>query len=326
MQRYLDPKTDIVFKKIFGHQPHLLISFLNAVLPLPEDGLIEQVEYLSNEQVPRIPAFKYTVVDVRCTDHQGRVFVVEMQIQWTNSFRQRLLFNASQAYVTQLEKGEHYRLLKPVYGLGLINTIFDKGEEWYHHYKILNIKQPQTEIKDLQLVFIELPKFKAKNIQEKKLQMLWLSFLSELDEKVHQVPVAWLEVPEIKQALDLAEEAAYTRGELATYDQYWDAIRVEKTLLVDSYEEGMCIGLEKGEAIGMQKAKALYFQEGFEEGVEKGVAKGIETGIEKGEQNIKNALIHKLLNSGYTTEKIALLLEVPVGEISDFVDQLDSLP
>ena len=99
MPRYLDPKTDIVFKKIFGQHPHLLKSFLNAVLPLPEEGLIVDLEYLPSEQVPVIPTFKYTVVDVRCTDRQGRIFIVEMQIQWTTGFMQRMLFNASKAYV-----------------------------------------------------------------------------------------------------------------------------------------------------------------------------------------------------------------------------------
>ena len=64
MARYLDPKTDIVFKKIFGQHPQLLKSFLNAVLPLPENGLIDSLEYLSSEQVPAIPTFKYTVVDI----------------------------------------------------------------------------------------------------------------------------------------------------------------------------------------------------------------------------------------------------------------------
>ena len=239
MARYLDPKTDIVFKKIFGQHPQLLKSFLNAVLPLPENGLIDSLEYLSSEQVPPIPTFKYTVVDVRCTDQQGRVFIVEMQIQWTASFMQRMLFNASKAYVKQLEKGEHYHLLKPVYGLGLINTIFDTHDpEWYHHYKIVNVKKPQAEIKDLQLVFIELPKFKAKNFPEKKLQILWLRFMAELNEKSNQVPSEWLSVPEIKQALDLAEEAAYTPGELAAYDQYWDAISIEKSLVADARQEG----------------------------------------------------------------------------------------
>ncbi|MFT3742630.1 MAG: Rpn family recombination-promoting nuclease/putative transposase [Gammaproteobacteria bacterium] len=283
MSRYLDPKIDIVFKKIFGQHPHLLKSFLNAVLPLPEDGLIVSLEYLSNEQVPQIPSFKYTVVDVRCTDQQGRIFIVEMQIQWTTGFMQRMLFNA-RAYVNQLERGEQYHLLKPVYGLGLLNTTFDPDQEdWYHHYKIVNVEKPKAEIKDLQLVFIELPKFKAKNVKEKKLQVLWLRFIAELNEKANQAPPEWLEVPEIKQALDLAEEAAYTPGELASYNRYWDAISTEKTLQYGLREEGIAIGLEKGE--------------------------------QKGEQKAKHAIACNLLDKGFSLEEIAALTELPLAEV-----------
>ncbi len=296
MSRYLDPKTDVVFKKIFGEHPHLLKSFLNAVLPLPEDGLIDSLEYLSSDQIPLIPSFKYTVVDVRCTDQRGRVFIVEMQIQWTTSFKQRMLFNASKAYVTQLEKGEHYDLLKPVYGLGLINTIFDPDENhWYHHYKIVNVAKPQeAEIKDLQLVFIELPKFKAKNFPEKKLQVLWLRFMAELNEKANRVPTEWLEVAEIKQALDLAEEAAYTPRELAAYDQYWDAISIEKTLVGDSYRSGQ----ENGIAIGLQKGEAI------------------------GEQRAKQALARKLLVNGMSVEEIATLTELSMADIKTLAKDL----
>src|SRR3990167_328800 len=126
MARYLDPKSDIVFKKIFGQHPHLLKSFLNALLPLSPDELIESLEYLPAEQIPVIPTFKYTIVDVKCTDQKGRIFIVEMQIQWVTYFMQRMLFGTSQAYVKQLEKGEHYEHLHPVYGLGLLASTFDQ--------------------------------------------------------------------------------------------------------------------------------------------------------------------------------------------------------
>ena len=120
MSRYLDPKADIVFKKIFGEHPKLLISFLNAVLPLEANRLIVSLTYLPAEQIPDIPEFKRTIADVKCTDAQGRVFIVEMQMNWTDSFKQRLLFGASQALVKQVKKGKEYKLLQPVYGLGLV--------------------------------------------------------------------------------------------------------------------------------------------------------------------------------------------------------------
>jgi predicted transposase/invertase (TIGR01784 family) len=139
MSRYLDPRADVVFKRIFGEHPHLLISFLNAVLPLAEGRKIVTLTYLPSELVPKIPTLKRTITDVRCTDDQGRVFIVEMQINWTDSFKQRLLFETSQAYVKQLEKGEDYHLLEPVYGLGLISASFDKSEQWYYHYQWVNV-------------------------------------------------------------------------------------------------------------------------------------------------------------------------------------------
>ncbi|MDR3133763.1 MAG: Rpn family recombination-promoting nuclease/putative transposase, partial [Prevotellaceae bacterium] len=65
MARYLDPKNDLTFKRIFGEHPDLLISFLNALMPLAPGQLIESLAYLSPEQVPENPAKKNSIVDVR---------------------------------------------------------------------------------------------------------------------------------------------------------------------------------------------------------------------------------------------------------------------
>src|SRR3990167_11501288 len=246
MSRYLDPKADVVFKKIFSEHPHLLISFLNAVLPLTPAQHILTVEYLPSELVPRIPGFKSTIVDVRCTDKQGRLFIVEMQIQWTTGFMQRMLFNASKAYIKQLNAGEEYHLLKPVYGLALLASEFDPTpNDWYHHYKIVNVQKPASEIKDLQLIFVELPKFKTKNYNQKKLQILWLRFMSELDQTTTAVASELLAVPEIKEAVSITEQAAYSPAELDAYDRFWDAVSTEKTLKAGAYAEGEARGIEK---------------------------------------------------------------------------------
>jgi predicted transposase/invertase (TIGR01784 family) len=73
--RYLDPKNDFIFKKIFGENANILISFLNALLPLEEGRFIISLEYLPSELVPEIPEFKNSIVDVRCKDNFGRNFI-----------------------------------------------------------------------------------------------------------------------------------------------------------------------------------------------------------------------------------------------------------
>ena len=122
--KYLDPKADLTFKKIFGNHPKRLISLLNALLPLSEEEQIHEIEYLPTELVPELEGHKNTIVDVLCTDAIGRKFCVEMQMEWSNAFKQRVLFNASKLYVSQAMKREKYSDLQPVYSLNLVNDIF----------------------------------------------------------------------------------------------------------------------------------------------------------------------------------------------------------
>jgi predicted transposase/invertase (TIGR01784 family) len=265
MSKYLDPKADVVFKKIFGEHPKLLISFLNAILPLPSETPIVTLKYLQSEQVPVIPEFKRTIADVKCTDAGGRVFIVEMQMNWTDHFKQRLLFGTSQAFVKQLEKGKDYHFLQPVYGLGLVAEIYEKSTpEWYHHYRLVkkgDINHGDV-IDHLQLIFIELPKFPIQSPEEKKLRLLWLRFMREINEKTTAVSQELLEVPEIAEAVALAEEAAYTPGELSLYESYWDQVSREKTLILDKYKEGKAegelIGEARGEARGQDKERLNF--------------------------------------------------------------------
>ena len=89
--KYLDPKADLTFKKVFGEHPELVKSLLNALLPLDKGKQIEHVEYMTPEMVPENPGKKNSVVDVRCRETGGRHFIVEMQMNWNNEFQQRVI-------------------------------------------------------------------------------------------------------------------------------------------------------------------------------------------------------------------------------------------
>jgi len=248
---YLDPKNDLTFKKVFGQHPHLLKSFLNAILPLQEGTIIESLEYLPAELAPENPLQKYSIVDVRCKDNRGRQFIVEMQMHWTTGFMQRVLFNASKAYVRQLDKSFKFESLQPVYALSLLNENFQPAKtEYYHHYQIVNIEDTDQQIEGLEFVFIELPKFKARNLTEKKLQVLWLRFLTEIDESISEAPADLLESSEITEALENLKTSAFTRAELEAYDKYWDSVRVELTLQSGYYKKGWAEGEVKGREEG----------------------------------------------------------------------------
>jgi predicted transposase/invertase (TIGR01784 family) len=231
MGKYLDPKADLTFKKIFGEHKHLVISLLNAMLPLKDDEHIESIEYWPAEKIPdRTEVEKYSIVDVCCKDNKKREFIVEMQMSWTESFKKRVLLNASKAYVAQTNKGMFYGNLQPVYALNFVNDIFmGDVDDYYHYYHLVHDKYTDKVIEGLHLIFVELPKFKPQSFTERKMQVLWLRFLTEIDENTREVPTELLENAEVKEALEIVERAAFTDDEMFFYDKFWDRVSTQRT-------------------------------------------------------------------------------------------------
>ena len=247
--KYLDPKADLTFKKIFGNHPKRLISLLNALLPLSEEEQIHEIEYLPTELVPELEGHKNMIVDVLCTDARERKFCVEMQMEWSNAFKQRVLFNASKLYVSQAMKREKYSDLQPVYSLNLVNDILERDTpEFIHNYRIVHDKDSNKVIEGLHFTFIELPKFTPHSISDKRMMVLWLRFLTEINANTQEVPSDLLRDPEIGKAVEELKTSGFTDAELRAYDKFWDAVSVERTLQYDSYQQGMAKGEEVGKS------------------------------------------------------------------------------
>ena len=252
MMRYLDPKNDLTFKKVFGEHPDLVVSFLNAMLPFEnEEEEIQTVEYLTPELVPENPLGKNSIVDVRCQDGRGRQFIVEMQMLWTSAYKQRVLFNASKAYVRQMEKGRTYDFLQPVYSLSLLNDTFSEGEEYYHDFRIVEMEGTHEVIEGLRFVFVELPKFQAKTFGQKRMQVLWLRYLTEINEKTREVSPDLLSEQAIRKAVEQLEESAFSEEQLYMYDTYWDAVSTARTMISCARRESMAKGMKEGMEEGM---------------------------------------------------------------------------
>lgn len=255
--RYLDPKADLTFKKVFGEHEDLVISLLNALLPLRADEEVIEVEYLPAELVPDNPLRKNSIVDVRCVDAVGRQFIVEMQMVWSPEFLQRVLFNSAKAYVRQLDKGFDYSLLKPVYSLNLVNDIFEPQlPEYYHYFKLVHEEHTEKVIDGLHLVFVELPKFTPHSLSEKKMQVLWLRYLTEIKDGTEKIPQELLDNAETGKAISVLETSSYNDAQLASYDKFWDTISIERTLYNSGERKGREEGLMEGEAVGMEKGRA----------------------------------------------------------------------
>ena len=64
--KYLDPKADLTFKKIFGNHPNRLKNLLNTLQSLNEDELIQQQQYLPTTEELEISGF--TDAELRAYD------------------------------------------------------------------------------------------------------------------------------------------------------------------------------------------------------------------------------------------------------------------
>ena len=270
-KRYLDPKADLTFKKVFGEHPDLVISLLNALLPLKKGEEIQSVEYLTPFHAPDNLFFNENVVNVKCTNNNGSHFFVQIQTFWAPSFSLHVKPNSSKAYISKLGKRIGMNYQEPVFSLNLVREIVDADvDNYYHFYDIVQDDLTERIIDNFHLVFVELPKFTPHTMNEKKMQVLWLRYLTEIDGYMETVPQELLDNPEINKAMEVVEESAFSPEQLLGYDKFWDIIRTETTL----YNSGVRQGREEGEAIGLEKGR----EEGRAEGREEGRAEGREEG------------------------------------------------
>ena len=191
---------------------------------------------------------------------------------------------------------------RQVYSLNLVNDIFERDTpEFIHNYRIVHDKDSNKVIEGLHFTFIELPKFTPHSISDKRMMVLWLRFLTEINSNTKEIPSDLLNDPEIGKAVEELEISGFSDAELRAYDKFWDSVSVERTLLDDRYQKGMEKGMEKGIAEGLEM--------GMKQGMEKGKAEG------KHEANTETA--QRLLAMGLSAEQVAKATQLPLEIIKN---------
>ncbi len=245
--QFIDPRTDFAFKKIFGNEEakDILISFLNAILGLDEEHKIIKVTIMNPYQAPKVQYLKYSYLDVKCKDNKGVEYVVEMQILYVVGFKKRVFYNASKAYVNQLEEGEDYPKLNQVMAINILDFIlFDDFEHYLSCHKIKETITNKSYLDEIRYYFIELPKFTKKADELENDLEKWTFFLKNAG-KLDYIPKS-LSVSEFKHAFDIASRSNLTKKEWEKYDDSSVHIQDEKGSVEFALLKGEKIGIEKG--------------------------------------------------------------------------------
>lgn len=226
--KFLDPKNDVAFRRIFGSEKNkdILIHFINDVLELKDGDRIKEVTFLSTIQIPEIAAKKQSVVDVLCKDENGVQLIVEMQVSPQTGFEKRAQYYAAKAYSRQLNKGKEegtrYIDLKAVIFIAISNNIIFPDKVFYKSdHVILDKDSYAHDLKDFSFTFIELPKFKITdinlltNIIEK-----WCYFFKHADD-TSEADLRKLIGSDnvIERAYEELNQFNWTEEELFTYEQ-----------------------------------------------------------------------------------------------------------
>ena len=251
MSRFLDPKNDIAFKRIFGTEKNkdILIHFLNDILNLKDNEEITDVEFLSTVQDPDIASKKQSLVDVLCKDKTGIQYIIEMQVSPSLGFEKRAQYYAAKAYCRQTNKGQKedgkYANLKKVIFIAIADTIlFPDKKDYKSDHIILDKDNYDHDLKDFYFTFIELPKFKKEKIDElSNMIEKWCYFFKHAKETSQEDLVKIIGSDKvIERAYEALDQFNWSEKELIAYEQelkrVWDNQAVEDYKLLKAEEKG----------------------------------------------------------------------------------------
>ncbi|HIE34800.1 MAG TPA: Rpn family recombination-promoting nuclease/putative transposase [Campylobacterales bacterium] len=288
--RFLDVKTDYAFKKVFGsnESKDILISFLNSIC---EFNIVD-LEIVDPYNIPMLKGMKDTYVDVKAKLDNKKTIIIEMQVLNHEGFEKRVLYNAAKNYSTQLDKNERYNLLNPVIAITITDFNMFETSKHITYFKLLEKEEFIEYSGDIELIFIELPKFK-KDIQEcRSIQDRWIYFIKNAG-SLEYLPKSLDK--EIQKALQIVNEANLTRDELELQYKRKEFIIIQKTAVSKAKEEGIKEGIEKG------------IKEGIKEGIEKGIKEGeIKKSIEIAKNLLKNKIDDEIIqiSTGLSKDEI----------------------
>jgi predicted transposase/invertase (TIGR01784 family) len=262
--RFLDPKNDIPFKKLFGSNENkgILLAFLNDIFSgvYPK---IEEVTPLSPNHIPEVITMAQSFVDVSCRDEEGNRYIVEMQCYSDSDFLQRACFYSSRAYINQKTEKRGYHDLNPVRFLAILKkSILPKEEMYLTHNQILSLRTYQCHMKQFSYSFLELGKIDKQPEECENMVEMWAYFFNHAPEVIAETLAKIAkEYPVIKQAFDVLERFKYTREEQERYDVL--------DMKADSLAVGLSDAEKMGEAKGEIKATQNMVIELHKQGVDK---------------------------------------------------------
>ena len=238
-------------------------------------------------------------MDISARLENGVTVDIEVQIVNRRDFTKRFPYYWSIRHARQMRAGESYIEIKPTILICILAFDILDEENYRNSYKIRNDDNGNALCDDLQLVFLELPKFKKTITEPHSGLERWLSYFSNEEEgKMEKIAKA---DPMITAAMLIESEFWANEKERDLYfamqKQLMDESSAERSISIYAHQRGLEESIKKGE--------------------EKGKKEGIKEGIEKGERIKVLETARNLLHMGIPADKISLATGLAEDEIAN---------
>jgi predicted transposase/invertase (TIGR01784 family) len=236
----IDPRVDLVFKKIFGVEENkdLLISLVNSVVG--EEDQVEDVTLLNPYNPQNFRQEKLSILDIKAKGKDGKRYNIEIQISDEADYDKRALYYWAKLYTEQLKVAEDYDKLSKAIGIHILN--FTSIPEMNKYHNVFHITEKETGFayfRDLELHTIELKKF-SKNTSEgleeilskvKNALDIWIAFLTRRDLLNKDNLPPKLDIPALKKALHVLDVMSFGEEEREAYEAHLKWLRIEANTL-----------------------------------------------------------------------------------------------
>jgi len=249
--KYIDPFTDFGFKKLFGEECNkdLLLDFLNELL-YEEQGRIVSISYLKTERLGISKNSRNAVFDLYCENEKGEKFIVELQKEHQEFFKERTLFYSTFPIVEQARKNKDWIYeLQAIYVIAILDFVFEEDKDDLHKYrydvKLTDIETHKVFYDKLTFIYLEMPKFTKKIDELENRFEKWMYVIRNLS-RLDTLPDKLREYI-FEKMFAAAEVAQLTQEE---YIKYVDNIKTDRDnlgVLQTTLKKGLAKGEAKGE-------------------------------------------------------------------------------
>ena len=260
MSKFINPFTDVGFKRIFGQEVNksLLMEFLNSLLEGEQH--IDDISLLDKEQLPQLSNDRGLIYDVFCKTSDGKRIIVEMQNRSQENFKERALLYLSKAIVEQSVRGKEGKKyeISAVYGVFFMNfheAAFDKK---FRTDVVLSDRDTNKIFSDkLRMTFLQLPEFSKEPEDCESYFDKWIYVLKHMD-ILDRLP--WkAQYEAFKKLASICDFAKLSDNERKQYEESErilnDNIAIANRALAEGMNKGRAEGMAQGMAKGMAKGR-----------------------------------------------------------------------